>query len=323
MRSLLSPAQIAILWQIIQVVLVVALAPLVNGTIRWFKARLNGRRGPPLLQSYRDLYRLLQKETLVATSASWLFRAAPYVVFASAWVAASIVPTFTTDLALAPAGDLIALVALLAVGRFWLALAGMDVGTAFGGIGASREMLIASLAEPAMLMMTFSLSLVCQTTQPAGIIAFVLEGHVGLEVSVGLALAALVMVALAENGRIPIDNPATHLELTMVHEAMVLEHSGRHLAMIEAAGMIRLTLYLALIAGLFVPWGIAPPGVPVREVALGMGAFLGKILVLCGALAVFETSIAKMRVFRTADFLGGALLLGLLATIFLYVSEAV
>lgn len=313
----------AILWQAVQIVLVVALAPLVTGYVRWVKARLQGRRGPAPWQPYRDLYRLLQKEAVIAHSASWIFRAAPYVTFASVWLAACIVPTFTTNMVLAPAADLIALVALLAVGRFWTALAGMDVGTSFGGLGASREMLIASLAEPAMLMVTFSLSLVSGTTAPAQIVAFVLSGNVGIEVSLGLALAALVMVAIAENGRIPIDNPATHLELTMVHEAMVLEYSGRHLAMIEAASMVRLTLFIALIATLFAPWGIAQPGAGPVGVVVGMAAFLVKTFALASVLALFETSIAKMRVFRYADFLGGALLLGLLATIFLYVSEAV
>jgi formate hydrogenlyase subunit 4 len=314
---------IAVLWQFLQIVLVVATAPLLTGYIRWVKARLQGRRGPAPWQPYRDLYRLLQKEAIVAHSASWLFRAAPYVTFGSVWLAACIVPTFTTNMFLAPAADLIALVALLAVGRFWTALAGMDVGTSFGGLGASREMLIASLAEPAMLMVSFSLSLVSGTTQPAQIIAFVLAGNVGIEVSLGLALAAMVMVAIAENGRIPIDNPATHLELTMVHEAMVLEYSGRHLAMIEAASMVRLTLFVALIAALFAPWGMAQPGAGPIGVLIGMAAFAAKGFILATGLAFFETMIAKMRVFRYADFLGGALLLGLLATIFLYVSEAV
>ncbi|CAA7623293.1 respiratory chain complex I subunit 1 family protein [Magnetospirillum sp. SS-4] len=315
MNSLLS--------QIAQIFLVVALAPLITGWVRLVKSRLNGRIGASPLQPYRDIYRLLQKEAVVAHSASWVFRAAPYVTFAAVWLAAAIIPTFTTDIVLAPAADLIALVALLAVARFWTALAGMDVGTSFGGLGASREMMIASLAEPAMLMVSFSLSLISGTTSPAHIIGFILGGGIGIEVSMGLALAALVMVAIAENGRIPIDNPATHLELTMVHEAMVLEYSGRHLALMEGAGMVRLTLFMALIGGIFAPWGIATPGAGTAGLALGLGGFLAKCFVLATALAVFETMIAKMRVFRYADFLGGALLLGLLATIFLYVSEAV
>ncbi|CUW38221.1 Formate hydrogenlyase subunit 4(NADH:ubiquinone oxidoreductase, subunit 1/F420H2 oxidoreductase subunit H,4-312) [Magnetospirillum sp. XM-1] len=313
----------SVAWQVLQIVLVVGISPLITGWVRLVKSRLNGRIGASPFQSYRDVYRLLQKEAVVAHSASWVFRAAPYVTFGSVWLAASIVPAFTTNLFLAQAADLIALVALLGVARFWTALAGMDIGTSFGGLGASREMMIASLAEPAMLMVTFSLSLVSGTTAPAQIIAFILSGGVGLEVSLGLALAALVMVAIAENGRIPIDNPATHLELTMVHEAMVLEYSGRHLALMEGAGMVRLTLFMALIGGLFAPWGMAQGGDGGLAVLVGLGAFLAKCFVLATALGVFETSIAKMRVFRYADFLGGALLLGLLATIFLYVSEAV
>ncbi|CAA7611805.1 Formate hydrogenlyase subunit 4 [Candidatus Terasakiella magnetica] len=313
----------AAVWQLVQVFLVVAISPLITGWVRFVKSRLNGRAGASPFQPYRDTYRLLQKEAVVAHSASWVFRAAPYVTFTAVWLAAAIIPTFTTDMVLAPAADLIALVALLGVARFWTALAGMDVGTSFGGLGASREMMIASLAEPAMLMVTFSLSLISGTTAPAQIIAFILGGGVGIEVSMGLALAALVMVAIAENGRIPIDNPATHLELTMVHEAMVLEYSGRHLALMEGAGMVRLTLYMALIGAIFVPWGVAAPGGSVVEAMIGLAAFLAKSFVLATALGVFETMIAKMRVFRYADFLGGALLLGLLATIFLYVSEAV
>jgi len=313
----------ALLLQLGQILLVLALAPLLTGWVRLVKARVQGRIGPSPFQPYRDLRRLMLKEPLVGDSTSWLFRAAPYVTFSAVWLAACLVPTFAVGLTLAPAADLIALVALLAVARVWTALAGLDSGTAFGGLGASREMLIASLAEPAMLMATFSLSLVSGTTQPERIIAFVLSGGVGIEVSLGLALAALVMVAVAECGRIPIDNPATHLELTMVHEAMLLEYSGRHLALMELAGMVRLTLFLALIGGVFAPWGIAPAEAGPLSLLIGFGAFLAKSFALASALAVFETAIAKMRVFRYADFLGGALLLGLLATIFLYVSEAV
>lgn len=312
-----------VLWQILHALLMVALAPLVTGIVRLAKARLQGRRGPSPLQPYRDLRRLLLKEAIVAESASWLFRVAPYIIFAATWTGAAIVPAFTSDMVLVPAADLIALVAMLAVARFFTALAGMDVGTAFGGIGASREMMIASLAEPAILMMTFSLSLLAGTTAPAGIAAFVLHGGVGVEVSLGLALVSLLMVAIAENGRIPVDNPTTHLELTMVHEAMVLEYSGRHLALIEAAGMLRMVLFMALIASIFLPWGIAQPGDHWVYAFVGFAVFLGKLLAMALGLAVFETSIAKMRVFRVADFLGGALLLALLATIFLYVSEAV
>ncbi len=313
----------ALLLGIIHTWLVVGLAPMVTGIVRLTKARLQGRRGASVLQPYRDLWRLLHKETVIAESATWLFRITPYLVFVCVALAGTIMPTYTTNMLMTPAADLIALVALLATARFFTALAGLDVGTAFGGLGASREMFIASIAEPGILTVIFSLSLLAHTTAPANIAAFVLSGHVGLEVSAGLALGVLVMIAIAENGRIPIDNPATHLELTMVHEAMVLEYSGRHLALLEAAGMIRLQLFMSIISCLFFPWGMATVSSGAGGLVLGLAAWLAKVGAMSVALGVFETSIAKMRVFRVADYLGGALLLALLATIFLYVSEAV
>lgn len=311
----------AILYQIVQMLLVLALAPLLTGWVRLVKARLLGRRGPSLLQPYRDLSRLLRKEVVLAHNASWLFRSVPYMMFTAIWLAAGLVPVFTTQLALAPTADLIALIALLGSARFFLALAGMDVGTAFGGIGSSREMMIAAFAEPAMLMMVFSVAILVRSTSLAEIADFMMSGTVGLRVSLALALIALVMVAVAENARIPIDNPATHLELTMVHEAMVLEYSGRHLALVEAASMLKLLLYVALIACVFVPWGMATGSH--GSVPGGLVSFVGKMAVAGAALALFETSVAKMRVFRVGEFLGGALLLSLLGAIFLYVSRGV
>src|SRR6185436_13642344 len=210
-----------------QMLVVVALAPLLTGYVRKVKAHLLRRRGPPLLQPYRDLLRLIRKEAVVAENASWLFRVAPYLIFAATWVAAALVPTFATGLLFSWSADFIAIVALLGSARFFLALAGMDVGTSFGGIGSSREVMIASLAEPAMMMIIFVLALIAGTTELSNIAAFMLSGAAGLRVSLGLALIALILVAIAENARIPVDNPATHLELTMVHEAMVLEYSGR------------------------------------------------------------------------------------------------
>lgn len=313
----------SVLWQVLQTLIAVLAAPLVTGFVRLIKARLNGRIGPSPLQPYRDLARLLRKELVLAGNASWLFRIAPYFIFGFTWMAASLVPSFTTNLVLIPTADMITLVALLGAARFMIALAGLDIGTSFGGLGASREMLIASLAEPAMLMTVFTLALLTGTTAPARIIDYVLAGGVGLQVSMGLSLVALLLVAIAENGRIPIDNPATHLELTMVHEAMVLEYTGRHLALIEAASMVRLQLYLSLIICIFLPWGISQSGKGLEGIVLGLFAYGGKLALLAAGLAVFETVIAKMRVFRYADFLGGALLLSLLATLVLYVSEAV
>jgi formate hydrogenlyase subunit 4 len=303
-----------------QMLLVLLLSPLLTGFVRKMKARLLRRKGPPLLQPYRDLIRLMRKEVVLAQSASWLFRVVPYIVFAGTWVAASLVPTFRSGLLFSWSADLIALIALLGSARFFLALAGLDVGTSFGGIGSSREVMIASLAEPAMLMIVFTLALVVGSTQLSTMAAHMVSEHVGLRVSLGLALLALIMVAIAENARIPIDNPATHLELTMVHEAMVLEYSGRHLALIDLSSELKLLLYVSVIACLFTPWGIAPADASLGAIATGVVSYLIKVAIGGFLLAVFETSIAKMRVFRVPAYLGAALMLGLLGTLLLFVS---
>jgi formate hydrogenlyase subunit 4 len=308
------------LFQGLQMLLVLLLSPLLTGLVRKVKARLLRRQGPQLLQPYRDLLRLMRKDVVLAENASWLFRAIPYIVFAGTWVAASLVPTFASGLLFSWSADLIALVALLGSARFFLALAGLDVGTSFGGIGSSREVMIASLAEPAMLMIVFTLALVAGSTQLSAIAAHMVSGEVGLRVSLGLALLGLIMVAIAENGRIPIDNPTTHLELTMVHEAMVLEYSGRHLALIDISSELKLLLYISVIGCLFTPWGIAPPHGSAPEIAIGIGSYIAKLALGGLLLAVFETSIAKMRVFRVPAFLGAALMLGLLGTLLLFVS---
>jgi formate hydrogenlyase subunit 4 len=306
-----------------QMLVVLLLAPLLTGFVRKVKAHLLRRQGPPLVQPYRDLLRLLRKEVVLAESASWLFRVAPYAIFAAIWVAAALVPTFATGLLFNWAVDLIAIVALLGSARFFLALAGMDVGTSFGGIGSSREMMIASLAEPATLLVVFTVALFAGTTQLTSIADYMLTHDVGLRVSLGLSLLALVMVALAENARIPIDNPTTHLELTMVHEAMVLEYSGRHLALIEAAAMLKLLLYMSLIACIFAPWGMALPGGGAMALGVGFVTYAAKLLLGAVLLGAFETAIAKMRVFRVGEFLGGALLFALLAVVLLYVGRGV
>jgi len=303
-----------------QMLLVLALAPLLAGFVRKVKARLLRRQGPPLVQPYLDLFRLTRKEVVLADSASWLFRVIPYLVFAATWVAASLVPTFRTGLLFSWSADLIAIIALLGSARFFLALAGLDVGTSFGGIGSSREMMIASLAEPAMIMIVFTLALIAGSTQLSTVAEFMASPQVGLRVSLGLALIGLVMVAIAENGRVPVDNPATHLELTMVHEAMVLEYSGRHLALIELASALKLILYVSLLACLFAPWGIEAAGAAAATLIVGVAAYAGKLAVGGFLLGLFETSIAKMRVFRVPEFLGAALMLGLLATLLRFVS---
>jgi len=279
-----------------QMFLVLALAPLLTGFVRVVKARLLRRKGPPLLQPYLDLARLMGKEVVLADNASWLFRVTPYMVFAATWVAAALVPTFATGLIFSWSADLIAIIALIASARFFQALAGLDVGTSFGGIGSSREVMIASLAEPAM--------------------------GVGLRVSLAMALIALILVAIAENARIPVDNPATHLELTMVHEAMVLEYSGRHLALIDLAAMLKLLLYVSLIACVFVPWGLAAPGAGAVAFLVGLSFYPLKLAAGGLLLALFETTTAKMRVFRVPEFLGVALMLGLLGTLLLFVTRS-
>jgi formate hydrogenlyase subunit 4 len=311
-----------LLVQFVQMALVVLLAPLLTGYIRKVKARLLRRRGPSVIQPYRDLLRLMRKEVVLAENASWLFRVTPYLIFAATWVAAALVPTFAAGLIFSWSADIIAIIALLASARFFLALAGLDVGTSFGGIGSSREVMIASLAEPAMLLTVFSLALLAGSTQLSTIAGFMGSSEVGLRVTLGMALVALVMVAIAENGRIPVDNPATHLELTMVHEAMVLEYSGRHLALIELSASLKLLLYMSLIGSVFVPWGLALAGDGLPAYATGIAAFAFKIAVLGGLLAVFETAIAKMRVFRVPEFLGSALMLALLGMLLLFVSRS-
>jgi formate hydrogenlyase subunit 4 len=305
----------------VQMTLVLVVAPLVLGVTRKVKARLLRRIGPGVLQPYRDLWKLMHKEAVLAHNASWLYRVAPYLMFALTWVAAALVPTYATNLLFSWSADLIAIVALMASARFALALAGMDVGTAFGGIGASREMLIASLAEPAMLLVAFTVALLIGTTQLSTIATSFVLAPVGLRVSLALALFAFVFVAIAENARIPIDNPATHLELTMVHEAMVLEYSGRHLAMVEATAALKLVLYFSLIACLFVPFGMATGDKSAAALALGLVSYLGKLLVLAVLLPLGETTVAKMRVFRYPVFLGGAFAAAALAVFLLFVSK--
>jgi len=295
----------------VQALLYVALAPLLVGWIRTLKARLQNRRGPSVLQSYRDLYKLFAKEARMAHSASLLFRAAPYIVFVATWLAAAAVPFVTTSLPTAAMADVIVIAGLLALARFFLALAAMDVGTAFGGMGASREMFVSALAEPAMLMAVFTLAMTAHSTNLASMMDYQLFNDPVLRPSYMFALAGLVLVAVAETGRIPIDNPATHLELTMIHEAMILEYSGRHLALMEWAAQLKLLLYGVLLANVFSPTGIATTTDP-GALGLALVVVMFKLALLGVALAISETVLAKMRLFRAPAFLNLALLLTLL-----------
>lgn len=310
----------SVLAQLLHIALILVAAPLLTGVVRWLKARMMGRRGPHPLQPVRDLLKLLRKRPVLAENASAVSRAAPYVAAGAAVAAAALVPPFARGMVFAPLADLILVAGLLALGRVAMALAGMDVGTSFGGLGASREMTFAALAEPALVVAALTLAILAGTTNLDAIAAGFREGGLGLRVSLGLALVALLAVAVAENARIPVDNPATHLELTMVHEAMILEASGRHLALWEYAAMLRLTLWLALLAAVFLPLGQAPAGAAPHLWVVGLAAWLVKMGGLALGLAAFESAIAKMRVFRVPEFLGAALLLGLLGAVYLFVS---
>ena len=306
---------------VVHVALMLTLAPVLVGCIRWMKARLMGRVGPPVMQPWRDLLRLTRKQPVLAENASWLFRAAPAAAFAAMVAATALVPGFALGMTTAPLADLLVIVGLLALARCALALAGLDAGTAFGGIGACREMTFAAFAEPAMLLIIFALALLAGSTNIDAIALVLREGGVGARVSLGFALVAIVAVAIAENGRSPVDNPTAQLELTMVREAITLEYSARHLALIEWTAALKLLLWMTLIATLFVPFGIATPESGPLVWLLALPIWGVKLGILAAVLALFESTIAEMRVFRVPEFLGGAVLLGLLAVIFLFLSQ--
>jgi formate hydrogenlyase subunit 4 len=298
-------------WAIAKTLCVVLAAPLMAGWVKWLKCRLQNRRGPSPWQPYRDLLRLSRKHVVLADTASPIFRVAPYIVFSVTILAVSIVPVITVQLPVTALADVIALVGFLALGRFFLSLAGMDVGTAFGGMGSSREVTISSLAEPALLMAFFTLAMNVSSTNLSTVIGNLVQRDFTLYPSLIFSSMGLVLVAIAETGRIPIDNPATHLELTMIHEAMILEYSGRHLALMEWAAMLKLTLYSLLIVNLIVPWGVALTLVP-GDLALATLIVIGKLLLWGLILAVSETIQAKMRLFRAPQYLGLAFILSLL-----------
>jgi formate hydrogenlyase subunit 4 len=298
-------------WAIAKTLFVVLAAPLMAGWVKWLKCRLQNRQGPPPWQPYRDLLRLSRKHVVLADTASPIFRVAPYIVFSVTILAVSIVPVITVQLPVAALADVIALVGFLALGRFFLSLAGMDVGTAFGGMGSSREVTISSLAEPALLMAFFTLAMNVSSTNLSTVISQLAQRDFSLYPSLIFSSMGLVLVAIAETGRIPIDNPATHLELTMIHEAMILEYSGRHLALMEWAAMLKLTLYSLLIVNLIVPWGVAQTLDP-GDLAFAALIVVGKLLFWGLVLAVSETIQAKMRLFRAPQYLGLAFILSLL-----------
>jgi len=295
-----------------QALLFIAAAPLLFGWLQRVKCHMQNRAAAAVWQPYRDLAKLLGKKMVLAENASWLFRAVPYIVFGATLLAAAVVPLVAVNLPTAAIADVIVLVAFFALARFFTALAGLDIGTAFGGMGASREMMVAALAEPAMLMVVFTLSMTASTTNLSVATQFILQAGPVLRPSFLFAMLALAMVAVAEASRIPVDNPATHLELTMLHEAMILEYGGRHLALIEWASQIKQMIYSALIIDFFFPWGIATE-FSAAALAVGVIAVAGKMMLLAMLLVVWETVLAKMRLFRVPQFLGFAFMLSLLA----------
>lgn len=298
---------------VVQPVLVVAGSPLLIGVMRQVRARLEGRAGAGVSQPYRDLRKLFRKEPVEPRGTSEVFRIAPLVLVATAIVVAVVAPFVTTEPAVGPAADLFAVVALLALGAVALALAGIDTGTAFGGMGASREMTILALVEPTLLVAIFALSVRVGSTNLGAIVSATLHNPARV-ISPGslLAAVALIVVIVAETGRLPVDNPSTHLELTMVHEAMVLEYAGPDLALVELASAMRLSVLLGLFANLFLPWGIATSTAP-AALLLGVVALVVKVGVLGVVLAAGEVFMAKLRLFRVPELLAGSFLLSVLA----------
>lgn len=305
--------------QLVQTLVVILVAPLLLGWVAQCRAWLQNRSGPGILQPYRVLRKLFDKDAVLAHNASTVFRSAPYIQFGCMVLAASVVPVIETNLLFAPAADVIALVGVFALARVFSALAAMDVGTSFGSLGARREMLVASLSEPALLMVLFTPLLIVQSSSLNVIVDTLAHREFALYPSLAFAAVAFVMVLLAENARIPIDNPATHLELTMIHEALILEYSGRHLALIEWAHAIKFTTYCAIGIALFVPWGIVEAG-GWQGLPAAVAVLVIKLAVIGTGLALLETVSAKMRIFRAPEFLGMAFMfaaLGMLTRLLL------
>ena len=298
--------------QLLQVALALLLAPLLLGWVNQCRAWLQNKNAPSLLLPYRTIRKLFHKDAVVAENASPIFRITPYIVFSAMALAAAIVPSLATDLPFAVAADAIALVGLFALARVFIALAAMDLGTAFGSMGARREMFVGFLAEPALLMVLFTASLISGSTLLPTIVETLAHREIAIYPSLAFAAVAFTMVSLAENARIPVDNPATHLELTMIHEAMLLEYSARHLALIEWASALKLFNYWCIGLALFFPYGIAGASDDWLAILIATPVLIGKLAIGGFILALIETLSAKMRIFRAPEFLGTAFLLAVL-----------
>ena len=298
---------------ILQTLLLLALAPFISGCIRNWKAKLQNRRGPRVWQPYLDLGKFLRKDMVISEHASWIFRAMPYVLFVSTLLAGLMLPMVSASAPLSLFGGALAFVGLLALGRFFLALGGLDPASAFGGMGSSREMTIAAIAEPALMLAIFTVAITAHSTNLSEMLMaahgptwkLLNPAHI-------LAFAALFIVLLAETGRIPVDNPATHLELTMIHEAMILEYSGRYLALIEWSASVKQLVLMALLVNIFFPIGIATDP-SAASVGLSLIWLTAKLLALAGAVVLVETTNAKLRLFRVPDLLSAAFILATLA----------
>jgi formate hydrogenlyase subunit 4 len=304
---------ITIVRQFGEMLLAIGIAPLFTGWIAQCRAWMQNRTAPPLRQQYRMLRKLFQKDAVLANDASVLFRTTPYILFGTMVLAAGIIPSLATDLPFARAADAIALIGLFATARVFLSLAAMDVGTAFGTMGARREMMVGFLAEPALLMVLFNAFLLFGSTALPTLVDNSSRHRSIIDPSVVFAAIAFTMVLLAENARLPIDNPATHLELTMIHEAMLLEYSARHLALVEWASSLKLFNYACIGFALFIPWGIATAGQDsAGAVFLAIAALVLKLIFAGAALALIETFSAKLRIFRAPEYLAMAFLLAVL-----------
>ena len=298
--------------QVLEIAVALALAPLLTGWVNQCRAWMQNRSAPGLLLPYRQLHKLFNKDSVVAEHASPLFRAAPYIVFGCVMLACAIIPTLSTDLPLSSAADAIALVGLFALARVFISLAAMDVGTSFGTLGARREMLIGFLAEPALLMVLFSAALISKSTSLTTIVDTLGHRELAIYPSLAFAGVAFTMVSLAENARVPVDNPTTHLELTMIHEALLLEYSGRHLALLEWAASLKLFAYSCIGLALFFPWGVAQADEPIA-LLMALPILVLKLAIGGCALAFLESVSAKMRIFRVPEFLGTAFLMAVIA----------
>lgn len=299
-----------------QLLLILLLAPLLTGIIKKTKAFFQTRKGPNIFQPYFDLYKYLQKESVVSEHTSWIFQVTPFVYLASMLVVAAIVPVVATHCLLAFTGDLILVVYLFALARFFLALAGLDAGSAFGGMGSSREMAVSAIAEPALMLPLFTMAVAAGTTNLTGIVQNVVNGGEGvLTVAHIMSFVALFIVAVAETGRVPVDNPDTHLELTMIHEGMLLEYSGMNLALLSFSVSLKQLLIFTLLANIFFPWGIVLVSAGIGALISGTLMFILKLFVIGMAMAVVETSFAKARLFKVPDLLLASFLIGLLGLV--------